>query len=413
MSLKPSDAEYLWPGRVILHVDLDAFFAAVEQLDHPEWRGRPVIVGGSPDGRGVVSTASYEARAFGVRSAMPSAQAARLCPEAIWASSNFDRYHEMSCAVFDVMRNHSPHVQPVSVDEAFLDVSQGRFDTEHPVAIARSIRHEIAALGITASVGVASSKTVAKIASDFDKPDGLTVVALGTERAFLAPLPVGAMSGIGPKTASRLSALGIRTLGDLASLDELSAKAVLGSSGPLLVSRARGIDSRPVKEREPVKSVSNERTFSVDVRTHDDVFGALTKLSEKVACRLRGKGLAGRTVTVKMRFPDFTTKTVRRTLDRPTDSQRVINETAMSLLHEAWSPGVGLRLLGVGVSGFEIRAEQLTLGAAPVASEGLDLNSGRRLIQGIDTVRARFGADALRFGRDISPVTLESSGDES
>jgi len=189
-----------WEGRAILHVDLDAFFAAVEQLDHPEYRGKPVIVGGDPSRRGVVSTCSYEAREYGVRSAMPSARAAQLCPHAIWAASRFGRYHEMSQAVFALLRDETPHVQPVSVDEAFLDVTQGDFSTEHPVAIARRVRARVAELGLTLSVGVATSKTVAKIASDHDKPDGLTVVCPGSEAAFLAPLPVRDMSGIGPKT---------------------------------------------------------------------------------------------------------------------------------------------------------------------------------------------------------------------
>ncbi len=203
-----------WEGRAILHVDLDAFFAAVEQLDHPEWRGRPVIVGGDPSRRGVVSTCSYEARLFGVRSAMPSARAAALCPQAVWAKPSFGRYHEMSQAVFAIFRDETPLVQPVSVDEAFLDVTQGAYAAEHPVAIARRIRERIAVLGVTGSVGVATSKTVAKIASDHDKPDGLTVVCPGDEAAFLAPLPVRDMSGVGPRTAERLASLGVKTLGD-------------------------------------------------------------------------------------------------------------------------------------------------------------------------------------------------------
>jgi DNA polymerase-4 len=394
-----------WRGRAILHVDLDAFFAAVEQLDHPEYRGKPVIVGGDPSRRGVVSTCSYEAREFGVRSAMPSARAAQLCPHAIWASPHFGRYSEMSRAVFAIFRDQTPHVQPVSVDEAFLDVTQGTFAAEHPVAIARRIRAKVDELGLTASVGVASSKTVAKIASDHDKPNGLTVVCPGAEAEFLAPLPVRDMSGIGPKTAERLSSLGVRTLGALAALDESTAREVLGSHGPGLVLRARGVDLRSVHDNDPVKSVSNERTFATDVRLPREVHGALDSLAAKVGQRLRRKGLAGRTVTVKLRFSDFTTKTVRRTLEFATDDELLFGPIARELLREAWSPGIGLRLLGVGVSGFEERAIQLDLlgpsgAGADQDAEGVP-RSREGLVRGIDAVRERFGDDAVKFGRDL------------
>lgn len=400
-----------WGGRAILHVDLDAFFAAVEQLDHPEYRGLPVIVGGDPSRRGVVSTCSYEARAFGVRSAMPSARAAQLCPDAIWAKPHFGRYQEMSRAVFAILRDESPNVQPVSVDEAFVDVTPGVFAAEHPVAIARRIRARVAQLGLTISVGVATSKTVAKIASDHDKPDGLTVVCPGDEAAFLAPLPLRDMSGIGPKTAARLHSVGIKSLGDLAALDESTARELLGSHGPGLVARARGVDDRPVRVNDPAKSVSNERTFATDVRLPTDVYGALDGLASKVGQRLRRKAIAGRTVTVKLRFSDFTTKTVRRTLEHATDDELVFGPIARELLHQAWSPGVGLRLLGVGVSGFEERTVQLDLlGAsgdvASVADSGEAGNAPRSregLVRGIDAVRERFGDDAVLFGRELKP----------
>ncbi len=195
-----------WSGRAVLHVDLDAFFAAVEQLDHPEWRGRPVIVGGDPGKRGVVSTASYEARVFGVHSAMPSVRAAHLCPDAIWVGGSFERYRDVSAQVFDIFRTEAAVVQPVSIDEAFLDVTPGRYAGDHPIEVARRIRARIAEIGITGSVGVAASKTVAKIASDYRKPDAITVVWPGTEREFLAPLPVRALSGIGPRSAESLGA---------------------------------------------------------------------------------------------------------------------------------------------------------------------------------------------------------------
>lgn len=410
-----------WPGRAILHVDLDAFFASVEQLDHPEWRGKPVIVGGDPTRRGVVSTCSYEARKFGVRSAMSSARAQQLCPQAIWAPSRFERYHEMSAAVRAIFADETPLVQPVSIDEAYLDVTPGRFTSEHPVAIARRIRERVAKLGVTCSVGLSAVKSVSKIASDHDKPDGLTVVCPGDEAAFLAPLPVRAMPGIGPKTAERLQSLGIRTLGDLAALDDVTSAEVLGRHGGGLVARARGIDVRDVHDNEAAKSVSNERTFATDVRTPDEVDGAIATLSAKVGQRLRRKGIAGRTVTVKLRFSDFTTKTVRRTLPAATDDEAVFGPVAYELLRSAWAPGIGLRLLGVGLSGFDERAVQLDLlsGLAPAetpagardrAANGprppvMDAEERARLVRGIDAVREKFGDKAVRFGREVKAPT--------
>jgi DNA polymerase-4 len=412
-----------WPGRAILHVDLDAFFAAVEQLDHPEWRGKPVIVGGDPGKRGVVSTCSYEARVFGVRSAMASARAAQLCPDAIWTHGSFERYHEMSQAVRAIFRDETPLVQPVSIDEAYLDVTPGRYTSEHPVAIARRIRARVAELGVTCSVGVSAAKSVAKIASDHDKPDGLTVVCPGEEAAFLAPLPVRAMGGIGPRTAEHLETLGIRTLGQLAALDDITAKAVLGSHGTGLVARCRGIDARDVHENEGVKSVSNERTFATDVRTPSDVDGALAALAAKVGQRLRRKGLAGRTVTVKLRFSDFSTKTVRRTMPTATNDEAVFGPVVRELLASAWSPGIGLRLLGVGLSGFDERSLQLGLfaqeapqtvatSAVPSTAPDVSPEERARLVKGIDAVRERFGDGAVRYGRELkSPQRRTKSGE--
>jgi len=391
-------------GRAILHVDLDAFFAAVEQLDHPEWRGKPVIVGGDANRRGVVSTCSYEARAYGVRSAMSSARAAQLCPHAIWTHGSFDRYREMSAAVRAIFADETPRVQPVSIDEAFLDVTPGEYASEHPVAIARRIRARVAELGITCSVGVSAVKSVAKIASDHDKPDGLTVVCPGEEAAFLAPLPVRAMPGIGPKTAERLTSLGVRTLGALAALDDVTAVELLGSHGVGLVVRARGKDTREVHDNEGVKSVSNERTFATDVRSPDEVEGALAALSAKVGQRLRRKQLCGRTVTVKLRFSDFSTKTVRRTLPSPTDDDAVFGSVARELIRQAWSPGIGLRLLGVGISGFDDKTVQLDLLGASETAEEVKPNgrtAREELVRGLDAVREMFGDGAVRFGREL------------
>lgn len=363
-----------------------------------------MIVGGDRARRGVVSTASYEARAFGVHSAMPAVRADALCPDAVWAPPRFERYSEFSSAVFAILRRYSSRFQPVSVDEAYLDVSPGRFGDEDPVETAVLIRRDIAELGLTASVGVASSKTVAKIASDHDKPDGLTVVRPGQEAAFLSPLPVRSMGGIGPRTAERLAALGIHTLGQLAALDEMTARSVLGTDGLTLVLRARGVDPRQVHAGEGVKSVSNERTFATDKRSPDEVQHELRSLVSRVCGRLRATGFAGRTVTVKLRFGDFTTRTARRTLTDPTNDEAIVAEVALSLLRDAWSPGVGLRLLGVGVSGLAPPARQLDLLATDISR-----TDSRRsdLVAGIDAIRERFGRDAVRFGIEL-PATDSS-----
>jgi len=396
-----------WVGRAILHVDMDAFFAAVEQLDHPEWRGKPVIVGGDADRRGVVSTASYEARRFGVRSAMSSARARVLCPDAIWAPGRFARYKELSDAVRAIFADESPLVQPVSIDEAYLDVTPGRFAAEHPVEIARRIQARVDELGITCSIGVAATKSAAKVASDMDKPHGITVVWPGEEAAFLAPLPVGVLQGIGPKTAERLADLGLSTLADLAALDEITATQVLGSHGQGVVARARGIDDRLVHPNDPAKSVSNERTFAEDVRDPAEVDRALDALAARVGSRLRRAGRAGRTVTVKVRFSDFSTRTVRRTLPVATDDESEFGPVARELLRQAWAPGVGVRLLGVGLSGFDSKAVQLDLlggdthNDAPAACNARTRRPG--LVKGVDAVRERFGDDALRFGREFRP----------
>ena len=391
-----------WSERAILHVDLDAFFAAVEQLDHPEWRGLPVIVGGDPTRRGVVSTCSYEARVFGVRSAMPSSRAQQLCPHAIWAPHRFERYREVSLAVRAIFADETPLVQPVSIDEAYLDVTPGRFTAEDPVAIAERIRARVAEIGVTCSAGLSAVKSVAKIASDFRKPDGLTVVCPGEEGAFLSPMPVRAMPGVGPKTAERLISLGIRTLGAVAELDEATASEVLGSHGFGLVLRARGLDLRDVHENAAVKSVSNERTFATDVRAPVEVDGALNLLVAKVSRRLRDKELAGRTVTVKLRFSDFTVKTVRRTLSSPTNDESTFVPIARNLLRSAWTPGVGLRLLGFGVSGFDDKAVQLELlGDDFGSAEPLSSPERERLVRGLDAIRQRFGEGSVQFGREL------------
>lgn len=394
-----------WEGPAVGLLDLDAFFASVEQLDHPEWRGRPVIVGGSADRRGVVSTASYEARRFGVHSAMPSATARRLCPDAIWTQGRFDRYREMSARVMGVLGEETPLVEQVSIDEAFFDVTPGRFSRESPVAICRRVQRRVAELGVTCSIGLGANKTVAKIASEREKPRGLTVVPPGTERAFLAPLPVGAMSGIGPATEERLRRMGIRTLGELSRADVRALEREFGVLGPRMAVRAAGRERSRVAEAaapDDVKSVSNERTFSSDLTERDEIEAAILHVAAVVGRRLRRKGLRGRTVTLKLKYDVGHGHTAQRALPAPTDDERVFGRAAAALLDEVWAQGMPARLVGVGVSGFDgSGAEQLALfgdSGEGGAGAARDLSALGRVT---DAVRDRFGDAAVGYGRDL------------
>ena len=392
-----------WDGPAVGLLDLDAFFASVEQLDHPEWRGRPVIVGGSADRRGVVSTASYEARRYGVHSAMPSATARRLCPDAIWTRGNFARYREMSAQVMAILGDETPLVEQVSIDEAFFDVTPGRFSRESPILICRRVQERVAELGVTCSIGLGVNKTVAKIASEREKPRGLTAVLPGTERAFLAPLPVGAMSGVGPATQERLRKMGIRTLGELSRADERELERTFGVLGPRMALRAAGLERSAVAEAaapEEVKSVSNERTFSEDLTERDQIRAGIAHVSEMVGRRLRRKGLRGHTVTLKVKYDATHARSAQRSLAEPTDDERVFGRVAASLLDELWQPGMRVRLLGVGVSGFDGgRASQMSLfGDETPEGEGRDRSALGRVT---DALRERFGDDAVSYGRDL------------
>lgn len=391
-----------WDGPAVGLLDLDAFFASVEQLDHPEWRGRPVIVGGSADRRGVVSTASYEARRYGVHSAMPSATARRLCPDAIWTRGDFARYREMSARVMAVLGDETPLVEQVSIDEAFFDVTPGRYSRESPIAICRRVQARVAELGVTCSIGIGVNKTVAKIASEREKPRGLTAVLPGTERAFLAPLPVGAMSGVGPATQERLGRMGVRTLGELARTDPAALERAFGVLGPRMALRAAGLERSAVAEAaapEEVRSVSNERTFAEDLTRRDQVRAGVAHVSELVGRRLRRKGLKGRTVTLKLKYDATRGRTAQRSLDEPTDDERVFGRVALGLLDELWQPGQRVRLLGVAVSGFDGgRPAQLSLFGGEGAVEDRDRSALGRVT---DALRDRFGDDAVGYGRDL------------
>ena len=399
-----------WEGSAILLVDLDAFFASVEQLDHPAWRGKPVIVGGDADKHGVVSTASYEARPYGVRSAMPSSTARRLCPDAIWTHGRFDRYREVSNAIMAILRSETPHVQQVSIDEAFLDVTPTVVNREHPVRVAQRIQRRVEELGVTCSIGAGTSKTIAKIASDMDKPRGLTVVYPGSERDFLAPLPVRVMSGIGASAEEKLKSRGIRTLGQLADADLRMLERVFGKLGRVMHVRANGGDDAPVEQDDAVKSVSNEMTFATDLTRREDVEAAIATMAAKVGRRLRRKGLRGRTLALRVKFDDLSVRSVQRQLPRPSDDELAYTPLLYAMVDEVWRPGTPLRLIGVGMSGFSeegVVQESLfdVAEAAPSADDVepvvRDERKRRGLIEATDLVKDRFGEAAVRFGHEL------------
>ena len=341
--------------RHIIHADLDAFYATVEQLDNPELRGKPVLVGGRPENRGVVATASYEARPFGVHSAMPMRTAARLCPQGIIVRPRFTRYREMSQQVMSVFREFTEVIQPLSLDEAYLDISEavdegeGRWPLGVALELKRRVKEET---GLTVSVGVSTCKSVSKIASDMDKPDGLVVVPPGEEAGFLAPLAVGKLWGIGPKTAERLRAEGVDTIGMLAEQSTEWFQRVFGQRAEAVRLRAVGLDDEPVETERITKSVSSETTFPDDVGDEEELRQVLEELAGGVADALARKGLQGRTVTVKMRLADFTTFTRQSTLLLPSSDAGPIHALAWRLFSAELTPGRTFRLLGVGVSNF-------------------------------------------------------------
>jgi DNA polymerase-4 len=376
-------------GRLsIIHCDLDAFFAAVEQRDRPELRGKPVIVGGDPRSRGVVSTCSYEARKFGVRSAMPLATALRLCPHGIFVPVDGAKYQRVSREVMTVFRRFTPVVEQVSIDEAFLDVAGSEALFGPAPEIARRIKAEVvAATQLTVSVGVATNKLVAKVASDLRKPDGLVIVEPGGEAAFLAPLEIRRLWGIGPRTAERLHGLGIATIGELAALPPETLTRALGEHGGTLHERALGIDSDPVVGGgEDAKSVSHETTFAVDATDQREIERTLLALTEGVSSRLRAAGIRASTVAVKIRDSQFRTITRQKRLAEPSDLTEPIWQAALELTRPEVR-GKKIRLLGVAATGLG-RPEQTSM------FEVVD-EKKRRLVSATDAVRNRYGERAV------------------
>ena len=341
------------PVRHILHADLDAFYAAVEQLDDPELRGKPVLVGGRPENRGVVATASYEARVFGVHSAMPMRSAVRRCPQGIIVRPRFDRYREMSENVMQILQDLTELIEPLSMDEAYLDVTGTVEAGKPPLAVALDLKQRVhQETGLVLSVGVATNKSVAKIASDLNKPDGLVVVPPGEEAEFLAPLRVGKLYGIGPKTVERLEGEGVETIGQLAAQPLAWFARSFGQRAAGVRAKAMGEDQEPVHTERETKSVSAENTFNSDLAEPDLLREELSNLASNVARHLESKGLQGKTVTLKARLADFTTFTRQVTLLSPSASEQTILDHAWRLLSLELGPDRSFRLLGVGVSSF-------------------------------------------------------------
>lgn len=384
-------------ARTILHLDLDAFYCAVEENQNPELRGKPFAVGGKPDERGVVASCSYAARKFGVRSAMPMSRALRLCPGLIILPGRHRLYGEASSQVMDRLGELTPLIEQISIDEAFLDISNL---VDPPERIARELQTGIRdELHLPSSIGIAPNKLVAKIATEVGKksakgdqpPFGLTIVLPGKEAVFLSPLPAEMLWGIGPKTAERLSQLGIHTIGDIARWPEPELVRLFGENGREMARHARGQDDRPVVTEREVKSISQEVTFSRDVREDKVLEKTLAELSAKVGSRLRRKELAGTTVKLKIRWPDFTTLTRQVTLPNTTDQDHEIAETALGLLHKIRKSGQAVRLIGVGVSGLGKPMRQLELWDTGFEKE-------RKLQKALDKLKEKYGDSAIKRG---------------
>ena len=390
--------------RTILHIDLDAFFCAVEENQNPALRGRAFAVGGKPEERGVVASCSYAARRMGVRSAMPMSRAIRLCPGLVIVPSRHHLYSEVSRQVMGILRAQTPLVEQISIDEAFLDISDIQ---QEPERFGRGLQARVRdELHLPCSIGIASNKLLAKLATEVGKalalqkikaeglvepPNAVTVVGFGEEAAFLDPLPADMLWGVGPKTSARLSELGIHTIGDIARWPEFELIRLFGENGRDLARHSKGIDDRPVITEHETKSISQEVTFSKDVRDDKVLERTVREQSSEVARQLRKNNLAGRTIKLKIRWPDFTTLTRQTTLNDPTDQDQVIIDNALALMRSVRKPNQAVRLIGVGVSGL----------GAPVRQLGLwdtNLERERRLQDILEKLQEKYGNHVIKRG---------------
>jgi len=385
--------------RLIAHVDMDCFYAAVEILDNPELKGQPVIVGSDPKGgkgRGVVSASSYEARKFGVHSAMPISQAFRLCPQGVFLPGRMQRYGEVSGRIMEILLNFSPQMQQISVDEAFLDLTgcQRIFGSAEQMGkkIKLAIRQKC---GLTASVGMGSNKLIAKIASDLKKPDGLVIIPAGREAEFLSPLPLRKLWGIGPKTEQRIkSSFKAETIGQLAAIPENLLVKELGLMGEYLHQRANGVDDDPVCDEHEAKSIGRENTFDEDTADSEVLLSTLLYLCDDVAGSLRNSGFEGRTITLKLRYTGFETHTYGRTFSKLPSAASEIFKAAKKLFLDNWRTGQAIRLLGVSVSNFDQKPEQMGLFSEAAAKSA----KTESLEKAVDQVRKKLGKRAIVRG---------------
>ncbi len=390
------------PERKIIHVDMDAFYASIEERENPELKGKPVIVGGTVEGRGVVSAANYEARKYGLHSAMPMVRAVRLCPQVIRLRSNMQLYAEVSRQIREIFFRYTPVVQPLALDEAFLDVtsSEKLFGSAEKVGmqIKQAIKDE---LKLVASVGVAPNKFVAKIASDVNKPNGFVVVEQNNIQSFLDPLPVSRLWGAGKATVAVFDRMGIRSIAQLRHqpVDWLVSR--FGKFGEHLWQLANGIDERDVVVDSQAKSISNETTFSQDIANRDVLEATLLHLTEQVAWRLRKAGLKGRTVQVKLRYPDFRLITRAHTMVESTDNTNILWSVTRDLLHRNWQGRPAIRLVGMGVSGLQSENDQPQQ-ADLFAKQNARLSALDRIS---DNINARFGPSTLHRGRATKSTT--------
>jgi len=383
--------------RKIVHLDLDAFFCAVEELHDPSLRNKPFAVGGSPKHRGVVASCSYAARKFGVRSAMPMSQAVRLCPDLINVRHSFGNYVDYSKQAMDILRTYSAQIQPISIDEAFLDLSHRSESAEYQAKqIQREIRRQ---LSLPSSLGVASNKLIAKIATNVGKashkgdsyPNAIKIVPAGEEAVFLAPLPSDALWGVGPKTAGKLSELGMRTIGDIAAYSFKELERRFGQTGRYLHRRAQGIDDSPVHSSRETKSVSHEVTYPRDTHDENKLRETIARHAQSISKRLGKLELYGSTVKLKLRWSDFTTITRQKTLSEPSDKVSEIEQAALDLLNNYWKAGRKVRLLGVGVSGLGPPSKQLGLWDWDPESEARK----ERLQTALNGLETRYGAKTV------------------
>ena len=377
--------------RWIMHVDMDAFFASVEQHDRPELQGHPVIVGGLSS-RGVVATCSYEARKFGVRSAMPIGKARKLCPDGIYLLPRMERYHEISDQIHDVLHRFSPYLEPISLDEAFLDISGLGKLYESPMAVGRAVKEQIKDLtGLVASVGIGPNKFLAKLASDLRKPDGLYIIPHGQESAHIKYLPVRRLWGVGAHMEQALQRGGFHRIQDIEQLDSYhELEPYCGHQSERVYLLSKGIDDRPIEWNRELQSVGNELTYERDLMDPEEIDNEWRYFAHHVAKRLRQKGLKGHTIAIKVRLPDFTTKTRQKRLSYQTDREDVLYETACVLYNKLNVQGP-FRLLGITVSGFHQEVEQESL----FQSEETEPD---RLAQVLDTLEERFGEDIVTTG---------------